>query len=208
MAPIVGVRYKCTVCPNFDLCETCESQGLHPHPHPLLKVKHPIDLPSVPLPSPDQPTGEPRMVFIGHETLPEDTQVKAGSEIVKIWKVSNPGPDAWPAAVRLVMMKGNLISQIKRVEPVEPGKEGLIHAYMIVPESAGAIKGTFRLVAGRKLFGEELRVKLQTIEPEIVDQIVPGIKAMGFKDEGSIRNLLKQYYSDANAVVTTLFPIY
>ncbi len=35
--PIVGVRYKCTQCPDFDLCEKCEAQGVHKH-HLFLKI--------------------------------------------------------------------------------------------------------------------------------------------------------------------------
>jgi len=33
--PIQGTRYKCTVCNDFDLCECCEAQGVHPADHPL-----------------------------------------------------------------------------------------------------------------------------------------------------------------------------
>jgi len=39
--PIVGARYKCTVCPDFDLCAACESKNIHPDSHPLLKLKEP-----------------------------------------------------------------------------------------------------------------------------------------------------------------------
>jgi len=35
--PIVGVRYKCTVCPNFDFCENCE--GTRPHIHNFIKMR-------------------------------------------------------------------------------------------------------------------------------------------------------------------------
>lgn len=38
-APIRGNRYKCTVCPDYDLCETCEEKGAHPAGHPMLKMK-------------------------------------------------------------------------------------------------------------------------------------------------------------------------
>lgn len=27
--PIVGVRYKCSVCPDFDFCSTCETNKEH-----------------------------------------------------------------------------------------------------------------------------------------------------------------------------------
>lgn len=35
--PVVGVRYQCTVCPDFDLCGKCNSAGLHPSDHPMIQ---------------------------------------------------------------------------------------------------------------------------------------------------------------------------
>jgi hypothetical protein len=37
--PIVGMRYKCTICPDFDLCEACEAKGVHAADHPLIKLR-------------------------------------------------------------------------------------------------------------------------------------------------------------------------
>ena len=37
MNPITGVRYKCSTCVNFDLCQNCEEKI--DHEHPLLKIK-------------------------------------------------------------------------------------------------------------------------------------------------------------------------
>ena len=37
--PIVGIRYKCYVCADFDFCETCEASV--DHPHPFIKVRVP-----------------------------------------------------------------------------------------------------------------------------------------------------------------------
>lgn len=37
--PIVGARYKCAICHDFDLCEDCEANTIHDHP--FLKIRHP-----------------------------------------------------------------------------------------------------------------------------------------------------------------------
>jgi hypothetical protein len=41
VSPIVGPRYKCSVCDDFDLCGLCETKGHHPANHPLIKYKIP-----------------------------------------------------------------------------------------------------------------------------------------------------------------------
>jgi peptidoglycan hydrolase-like protein with peptidoglycan-binding domain len=40
-APISGIRYKCKVCPDYDLCSSCEAKNIHPADHPLIKFKVP-----------------------------------------------------------------------------------------------------------------------------------------------------------------------
>uniref|UniRef100_A0A1I7V059 ZZ-type domain-containing protein n=1 Tax=Caenorhabditis tropicalis TaxID=1561998 RepID=A0A1I7V059_9PELO len=37
---IVGHRFKCAICFNFDLCQRCESQGIHQH-HVMLRIVSP-----------------------------------------------------------------------------------------------------------------------------------------------------------------------
>ena len=41
MTPIVGVRYKCTMRHDFDLCAKCEA--LRPQPFPMIKITTPVD---------------------------------------------------------------------------------------------------------------------------------------------------------------------
>lgn len=43
MHDIAGIRYRCSVCNNFDLCEKCEATGSHPHA--FLKIRHPSQAP-------------------------------------------------------------------------------------------------------------------------------------------------------------------
>ncbi|KAI9680381.1 MAG: hypothetical protein M1829_001267 [Trizodia sp. TS-e1964] len=39
--PIRGIRYRCSNCVDFDLCETCEAMQVHPRTHLFFKVRIP-----------------------------------------------------------------------------------------------------------------------------------------------------------------------
>jgi len=43
MAPILGVRYKCSICKDFDYCATCEERK--GHEHAFLKITDPKQAP-------------------------------------------------------------------------------------------------------------------------------------------------------------------
>jgi sequestosome 1 len=38
--PVIGFRYKCFVCPNYDLCEKCSAAGIHSE-HNMIKITKP-----------------------------------------------------------------------------------------------------------------------------------------------------------------------
>jgi hypothetical protein len=44
VSPIVGIRYKCIVCKNFDYCEVCE-ENLN-HEHSFIKILRPENAPA------------------------------------------------------------------------------------------------------------------------------------------------------------------
>ncbi|MBV99286.1 Sequestosome-1, partial [Eschrichtius robustus] len=43
--PVVGTRYKCSVCPDYDLCSVCEGKGMH-REHSKLAFPSPFGHPS------------------------------------------------------------------------------------------------------------------------------------------------------------------
>jgi len=40
VSPIQGIRWKCSVCPDYDLCEKCNKEGIHKE-HPFAKIVQP-----------------------------------------------------------------------------------------------------------------------------------------------------------------------
>jgi hypothetical protein len=36
--PILGTRFQCSICTNFNLCAACEAKAVHPPTHPLIKI--------------------------------------------------------------------------------------------------------------------------------------------------------------------------
>ncbi|KAF8589545.1 cysteine proteinase [Ramaria rubella] len=41
--PVIGVRWKCLKCNDYDLCDACHSSGAHPLDHQMLRVETPAD---------------------------------------------------------------------------------------------------------------------------------------------------------------------
>jgi len=37
--PLLGIRYKCSVCKDYDLCQACEETSGQAHPHPFIKIR-------------------------------------------------------------------------------------------------------------------------------------------------------------------------
>jgi len=68
--PITGIRYKCSVRKDFDLCAVCEERMQHPHA--FLKIRNPKEVPSVMvtvLPAEEEqkkPQGPPKHHHGGH----------------------------------------------------------------------------------------------------------------------------------------------
>ena len=90
--PIKGIRYKCNVCPSYNLCEACEiNQG---HDHPMLKLRNAL------------PKEEGKYkVEICEETYgPGKNYLLPGAKLFKRWKFKNTGTCSWPKETVLVSM--------------------------------------------------------------------------------------------------------
>jgi hypothetical protein len=141
---IVGIRYKCSTCPDYDLCQTCEAKGgIHDPTHVFLKVVKPIQTgvrgcpyrrpwanysdkkcgrwggswskPTTPANAPTSPPGRYLARFVSDVSVDDGTTMNAELPFVKIWKMRNEGITAWPENTRLTFVGGDKLSNVEYV---------------------------------------------------------------------------------------------
>jgi len=194
MNPIQGVRYKCTVCPDYDLCSACEAKGQHPTDHALIKLK--VNTPhSVHGLRPRrgchwvrgrrchrqeerrQPeeskaaSAKPVAHFVRDVNLPDGVTVLPGVVLIKSWEFNNPSSASWPEGSRLIFVEGS--SEILGKEEFEvpvagPGQTVEVSCPIQVPAKAGKYMATFQLAdkEGTPFDGHRCWVELVVAEEE------------------------------------------
>ena len=129
--PIQGIRYKCSVCPDFDLCEKCEAQK--GHTHPLLKIRKATHAPAfircsytqeeekekVPIRSSylgfdsakrRRDLETKKMIFNARfvrENFGDREKMGAGAQFIKSWTFRNNGETDWPLDALFIQTNGD-----------------------------------------------------------------------------------------------------
>ncbi len=81
-------------------------------------------------------------------TIPDDTEIPAGSAFTKVWRVVNTGTCNWTADYSAVYFSGeqmNAPSEVPITEPVGPGQSIDISVTMIAPQETGSYQGNWML---------------------------------------------------------------
>lgn len=166
--PVAGIRYKCTVCHNFDLCEACELKGasVHDPSHPLLKIIVPIASRTWGgrgRTAPYSRWGERRCGrgsgasshYLPQARFVQDVNMgdRAGSivypsaKFTKVWRMRNEGTSAWPENTVLAFVGGDQLGAPEAVivPAVIPGEEIDISVEMIAPSVPGRYVSYWRL---------------------------------------------------------------
>jgi next-to-BRCA1 protein 1 len=174
MCPIQGNRYKCYLCPDYDLCEICEEAGKHPIDHPMLKIRSPITNRQYQRCA--RKSGLPRAQFVEDRTLRDGISCYPGVTVVKKWVLKNNGEFRWPQGVQLLFLSGDLAPEsVGEVPRAEAGATVEVSATIKLPVAPKQYTGYYRLATedGKK-FGPRFWVDIIVVS---VVESAPGKKA-------------------------------
>lgn len=220
--PLVGVRYKCTVCPNFDYCEHCMTRNDHGHNFRTIAEPVTEQVPTLEVTldcgdikrslrdifSHKRRQKKWKMQFLSHHGC-EEISLPPGGRVEKQWLVRNDGAETWPPGVFLVLAKGEVTGESREVPQAPPGAEVLVGTCLTAPLFEGRYFGIFRLATSSgKKFGEKLKATVRVtgqLSPEYQVKLEQ-LQAMGFQDVATMRSLLEAYHGDVGRVAAQLLP--
>jgi hypothetical protein len=118
---ICGIRYKCSVCPDYDLCSACEEKNMtanfHPQEHYFLKINKPVHfvqrphhVKTCPRPNNNSKELEERLAAAENRIQSLEMKFRAG-EVKSRWRKS------------LMMKHQQFDEQIKPIQPAVPKRK-------------------------------------------------------------------------------------
>jgi hypothetical protein len=180
---VVGIRYKCSVCPDYDLCESCELKGgVHDASHPLLKIAVPLNSTrnwagprrncSYYRRSGNRSITAPLARFVQDVNMGDRTgnNLSPGEKFTKTWRMRNEGTTAWADNTILAFVGGDQLGAPDSVSvpAVASGDEVDISVGMVAPSIPGRYVSYWRLCAPEGLrFGHRVWVDIQVSQQPI-----------------------------------------
>jgi len=185
-SPIVGVRYKCANCANYDLCAECEAKGQHVGSHVFVKLPkattHHWYRPILPnLYENKEVFGCARNTcgrfnrrtpygfipllarFVSDVTVPDGVEIPPNVKFIKTWKLRNEGTTKWPDRCKLIFTDGEKMgANIETLVPsIAPGEEVDISVEMVSPSAPGKYVGYYRMATAEgSRFGHRIWVEI------------------------------------------------
>ncbi|MCA9935052.1 MAG: chitosanase [Ardenticatenaceae bacterium] len=102
--------------------------------------------------------------FVADLTIPDDTELAAGTNFVKAWRIENNGDTAWEQGYHLVFFSGEAMAEIlgHPIPPTQPGQTADLTLILTAPETPGTHISHWRLQnAQGNWFGEVMYARIQ-----------------------------------------------
>jgi hypothetical protein len=176
-APLIGIRWKCTTCPDYDLCSNCKDKGIHNETgHTYNRIDKPHQFWARRFCRNTQLSAE----FISDVTIEDGMVIPPNSPFKKTWRVKNSGRQPWSPDTELVFWRGTSMCSVKKVNVplVRPGETVDISLDMISPKEHGKYLAYYVLRAPNMRFHRfslwvEIVVPQQEPKPEPKLESIP-----------------------------------
>ena len=156
--PIIGNRFKCSVCNNFDFCQRCEKNTFHEHS--FIKITNPEQAPKVIFCTFDDPKKknckpknrqcEPqtRLLcrFVRDVVGNEGDCHGSGEVFLKSWRLRNDGMTQWPRGCKLIFTNGDFRGDDVCLPCLKPGEERDVSVTCRSPDKDGRYNSYWRAI--------------------------------------------------------------
>jgi len=120
-------------------------------------------------------------VYLSDVTIPDDTELAAGSSFVKTWRVRNSGTCDWETGFELVFSEGAQMGgpATVAVPALAGGAQGDVSVDLVAPAASGSYKGRWRFrAADGTIFGQSVTVVIvvpgePTMTPSATPTLTP-----------------------------------
>jgi len=230
VVPMVGIRYKCTVCQDFDFCSKCESEV--EHAHPFLKIKSPAQIPKtlIVCETEERPTwrcgrggrkwrdsnpckrknrqaeAETRLGcrFVKDVIGRDGDYHKPATSFLKSWRLRNAGAIPWPHGCRLVCVNGDFSGEPVSLPALQPNEEVDVTVQCQAPVEEGRFNSFWRAVDNENTrFGQRIWIMINVgnpIESDCVNQLEL-LKELCYNDPEKVKAALLEAKGDLNQAV-------
>lgn len=146
---IIGVRYNCTVCKNFDYCEKCESSI--PHEHPFYKIRSVFEESRSSALSSKNQSQNLDQIFKEKEfkvqalNIPSPFSAKAQETYTYTLKIKNNGCNKWPDNTVMKCISGFHKDISEGVPSLNAGEEYNVNIGLQAPKIPGFYPCSWRL---------------------------------------------------------------
>jgi PB1 domain/Zinc finger, ZZ type/Ig-like domain from next to BRCA1 gene/UBA/TS-N domain len=204
--PIVGPRFNCTVCRDFDYCTDCEVKFKHPHPFIKFVKKTNDQYINIDLSSGnilEQFNQVKNFLFNQKPKCLVSKQFKFGEmdsgDLVFTWIAKNNGNCAWPSGCSIEMVKGNVSAVFNPLPQIAPGQEAEIVAKTW--SDGGKVFGKWKIITpdGKKMGVIKAKGFVRNNLNGKIDRMVE----MGF-DANASKQALKKANGDLEQAILSL----
>lgn len=160
MGPIVGVRYKCSVRPDFDLCEKCEATA--DVPYPLIQIRKPINFNQIQFAQPMMSRNYQANLM---NWVQNEATAQPGDYLQMWYGLDKKGGDEWPKNIEFRRVLGDDIKVVWHGD-ITAGSKFMVK--FLAPKEPGSYFATYRLAADKdKEFGDKIHLRLTVGKPDL-----------------------------------------